>query len=88
MLVKSITLHGDDVLAHANWEVGETWLRHFGCVVAATCLNILIIFCQLNRYLVDQPVLNVCNRWRRDRGDSELQMSDIAVAQPDIPTGQ
>jgi len=69
MLVKNITLHGDDVLAHANWEIGETWLRHFG-------------------YLVDQPVLNICNKWRRDKGESELQMSDIAIAQPDIPTGQ
>ncbi|KLO12825.1 hypothetical protein SCHPADRAFT_874908 [Schizopora paradoxa] len=69
LLVKNITLHGDDVLAHANWEIGETWLRHFG-------------------YLVDQPVLNTCNKWRRERGDAELQMSDIAIAQPDIPTGQ
>jgi hypothetical protein len=28
----SVTIHGDDVLAHANWEIGETWLRRYGSV--------------------------------------------------------
>ncbi|KAI5120517.1 hypothetical protein M0805_000102 [Coniferiporia weirii] len=66
---KSLTLHGDDVLAHNNWEIGETWLRHHG-------------------FLVDQPVLNVCNRWRRERGEPELLLSDIThSSQPDIPSG-
>ena len=27
-----MTIHGDDVLAHANWEIGETWLRRYGFV--------------------------------------------------------
>jgi hypothetical protein len=29
---KAITIHGDDVLAHTNWEIGETWLRKYGFV--------------------------------------------------------
>jgi len=64
--IKSLTLHGDDVLAHNNWEINESWLRRFG-------------------FLVDQPVLNVCNRWRRDRGEMELTMADIARNHPDVP---
>jgi hypothetical protein len=27
--------------------------------------------------LVDQPVLDVTNRWRRERGDRELTLEDI-----------
>jgi hypothetical protein len=27
---RAITVHGDDVLAHANWEIGESWLRQYG----------------------------------------------------------
>ena len=25
----AVTIHGDDVLAHNNWEVGEKWLRQY-----------------------------------------------------------
>jgi len=25
----SVTIHGDDVLAHANWEINEKWLRKY-----------------------------------------------------------
>jgi len=54
----AVTIHGDDVLAHTNWEIGETWLRRYG-------------------FLVDQSTLNVCNRWRRERGEIELRLSDL-----------
>ncbi|VDB83298.1 unnamed protein product [Peniophora sp. CBMAI 1063] len=54
----SVTIHGDDVLAHANWEINESWLRKYG-------------------FLVDQNTLNVTNKWRRERGASELQLRDI-----------
>ena len=37
-----------------------------------------------NRYLVENPTLSICNRWRRERGESELTMSDIG-AQGDSP---
>ncbi|TDL29281.1 hypothetical protein BD410DRAFT_779642 [Rickenella mellea] len=57
-LRKSVTLHGDDVLAHSNWELSEKWLRRYG-------------------FLVDQPVLTICNRWRRERGETELPLSEI-----------
>ncbi|EJD01041.1 uncharacterized protein FOMMEDRAFT_141779 [Fomitiporia mediterranea MF3/22] len=63
---KSLTLHGDDVLAHNNWEIGESWLRRYG-------------------FLVEQPILNICNRWRRERGESELLLTDIQHAAPDLP---
>lgn len=28
----SVTIHGDDVLSHINWEIGEKWLRRYGFV--------------------------------------------------------
>ncbi|KAI9466770.1 hypothetical protein BJY52DRAFT_1234245 [Lactarius psammicola] len=36
----AVTIHGDDVLAHANWEIGETWLRRYGFLVDPNTLNI------------------------------------------------
>ena len=29
-LLWSTIVHGDDVLAHTNWELGEDWLRTYG----------------------------------------------------------
>ncbi|KAI0069014.1 hypothetical protein BV25DRAFT_1925416 [Artomyces pyxidatus] len=55
----AVTIHGDDVLAHSNWEIGETWLRRYG-------------------FLGDQATLNICNKWRRERGLPELRLADIA----------
>ncbi|KAH0839650.1 hypothetical protein J3R83DRAFT_568 [Lanmaoa asiatica] len=62
---KAIKLHGDDVLAHSNWELAEWWLRKYS-------------------YLIENATLTICNRWRRERGESELTMSDIG-AQGDSP---
>lgn len=28
----AVTIHGDDVLAHTNWEINEKWLRQYGYV--------------------------------------------------------
>lgn len=28
----AVTIHGDDVLAHANWEINESWLKKYGFV--------------------------------------------------------
>jgi len=55
---KAVTIHGDDVLAHSNWEISETWLQRY-------------------KYLVDQATLNITNRWRRERGESELRLADF-----------
>ncbi|THH10252.1 hypothetical protein EW146_g8439 [Bondarzewia mesenterica] len=55
----SVTVHGDDVLAHSNWEIGEKWLRQYG-------------------YLLEQNTLGICNRWRRERGQPELRLSELA----------
>jgi len=57
-LRQSIVIHGDDVLAHSNWEIGEKFLRRYG-------------------FLIDTAVLKVSNRWRRERGEPELSLSDI-----------
>lgn len=63
----AVTIHGDDVLAHANWELGETWLRRYG-------------------FLVDPNTLGISNKWRRERGLSEMRMVDIAPEQQQTPT--
>jgi len=59
----NITIHGDDVLAHSNWEVGEKWLRKW-------------------RFLVDKPLLDVTNRWRRERHEPELPDAEIITDLP------
>ena len=28
----AVTIHGDDVLAHHNWEIAESWLQRYKCV--------------------------------------------------------
>ncbi|KAF5393869.1 hypothetical protein D9757_000185 [Collybiopsis confluens] len=32
----AVTIHGDDVLAHSNWEINEKWLRKYGQVFDRT----------------------------------------------------
>ncbi|KAK1236671.1 hypothetical protein PQX77_000027 [Marasmius sp. AFHP31] len=54
----NVTIHGDDVLAHSNWEIGEKWLRKYG-------------------FLVDQATLSIMNRWRRERGEPEIRLSEL-----------
>lgn len=61
-------------------------------MVAAKILVSAISWSQLshlltcpNRYLIENGTLSICNRWRRDRGESELTMSDIG-AQGDSPS--
>lgn len=27
---RAVTIHGDDVLAHGNWEISEEWLSKYG----------------------------------------------------------
>jgi len=56
----AVTIHGDDVLSHSNWEISESWLRKYAL-------------------LVDQNTLNVTNRWRRERGETELRLSDLGA---------
>jgi len=57
----SVTIHGDDVLSHNNWEIDEKWLRRYG-------------------FLIDQSTLNIANRWRRERGESELRLDELVPA--------
>ncbi|TRM68290.1 hypothetical protein BD626DRAFT_481303 [Schizophyllum amplum] len=55
----AVTIHGDDVLAHNNWEIGEKWVRQYS-------------------FLVDPATLAIANRWRRERGDQEILMNELA----------
>jgi len=57
-------IHGEDVLAHTNWEISEDWLRRYN-------------------FLVDDSLLNSANRWRRERGDVDLTLSDIGQSRED-----
>jgi len=55
---RNIVLHGDDVLAHSNWEISEPFLRKYG-------------------FLIEQSTLNVSNRWRKERGEPELRLTEL-----------
>ncbi|KAI0637810.1 hypothetical protein C8Q77DRAFT_1047586 [Trametes polyzona] len=59
----AVTIHGDDVLAHNNWEIAESWLQRY-------------------KFLVDPSTLGITNRWRRERGESELHVSEYSSEQP------
>lgn len=80
----AVTIHGDDVLAHANWEIGPEWLQTYKCVWHD--MNVLLILIwPFVRFLVGEATLNHINRWRRERGDSELPASEYASAEPNLP---
>lgn len=63
----AVIIHGDDVLAHTNWEIGEQFLRKYG-------------------FLIDAATLNIANRWRRERGEPEIRLSDIGSVENTPPT--
>ncbi|KZT62380.1 hypothetical protein CALCODRAFT_505673 [Calocera cornea HHB12733] len=66
--LKGTTIHGDDVLAHSNWEVSESWLKKYG-------------------FLIDEPFLASTNRWRKERGEREVNFDDLPTMeeQPQVP---
>ncbi|KAI0723380.1 hypothetical protein C8Q76DRAFT_615413 [Earliella scabrosa] len=59
----AVTIHGDDVLAHNNWEISEAWLSRY-------------------KFLVDPTTLNITNKWRKERGEPELHVSEYSTEQP------
>lgn len=75
----AVTIHGDDVLSHSNWEISESWLRQFGLAnfsaMNATQTN------KIFRFLVDHKTLEVTNKWRRERGEPELRPSELSAAE-------
>lgn len=38
-LMRAVIIHGDDVLAHANWEIGLSWLKRYHFLVDDSILN-------------------------------------------------
>jgi hypothetical protein len=39
---RATTIHGDDVLAHGNWEVGEAFFRKYPYVKAVRSLSLVV----------------------------------------------
>jgi hypothetical protein len=37
----AVTIHGDDVLAHSNWEIGENFLRKYGYEMSLLCVSVI-----------------------------------------------
>ncbi|KAI0692647.1 hypothetical protein BC835DRAFT_1427353 [Cytidiella melzeri] len=64
----AITIHGDDVLAHSNWEISESWFARFG-------------------FLTEKATLAIANRWRRERGEPDLNEADYIKEPPPVPSG-
>lgn len=41
----AITIHGDDVLSHQNWEIAESWLKRYKYVHSPSATgSILLIY--------------------------------------------
>ena len=75
----AVTIHGDDVLSHSNWEISESFLRQFGLAILSA-----MSAAQTNkvcRFLIDQKTLEVTNKWRRERGEPELRLADLSPAE-------
>ncbi|EAU84262.2 hypothetical protein CC1G_01258 [Coprinopsis cinerea okayama7 len=56
---RNTTIHGDDVLAHSNWEVAEPFFRKYP-------------------FLAEAATIVISNRWRKERGEPELRITDFA----------
>lgn len=68
----AITIHGDDVLAHQNWELSEAFVRKFRYVSIYSLFSRSCRFNVRYSYLIDPSLLKIVNRWRRERGDQEI----------------
>ena len=86
MYLWSAIVHGDDVLAQSNWELGEDWLKRYGSVFSPLCAGVTVLMGHFIRFLVDEGVLASVNKWRRARGDAELSMSDISADAGSTPS--
>ena len=77
----AVTIHGDDVLAHNNWEISEAWLSRYKYVPSP--LRLLVAEShRCLRFLVDPTTLNITNKWRKERGEPELHVSEYSTEQP------
>lgn len=38
----AVNIHGDDVLAHNNWEISESWLQRYKYVFRSTCTTFFL----------------------------------------------
>ena len=60
-------------LATRGYNGTSQWYPHFDIVLALTGIK--------HRFLVDPATLTVVNRWRRERGEPELLVSDYVTAE-------
>jgi len=85
---RSIMLHGDDVLAHNNWEISEPFLRQYRWVWRFR--EAWVVGWEIwPSFLIDPATLNITNRWRKERGEPEFRLSELTGSDsvPSVPWG-
>ncbi|KAG1820364.1 uncharacterized protein BJ212DRAFT_1339678 [Suillus subaureus] len=79
-----ILLRGQISLADCLFDYKKAIKLHGDDVLAQHNWELAEWWLRKYSYLVDKVTLNVCNRWRRERGEPDLLLSDIG-AQVDSP---
>jgi hypothetical protein len=79
-----ILLRGQISLADCLFDYKKAIKLHGDDVLAQHNWELAEWWLRKYSYLIDKVTLNVCNRWRRERGEPDLLLSDIG-AQGDSP---
>ncbi|KAG1791365.1 uncharacterized protein HD556DRAFT_1386020 [Suillus plorans] len=79
-----ILLRGQFSLADCLFDYKKAVKLHGDDVLAQHNWELAEWWLRKYSYLIDKATLNVCNRWRRERGEHDLLLSDIG-AQGDSP---
>ncbi|KAG1755879.1 hypothetical protein EDB19DRAFT_2034509 [Suillus lakei] len=79
-----ILLRGQISLADCLFDYKKAIKLHGDDVLAQHNWELAEWWLRKYSYLIDKTTLNVCNRWRRERGEPDLSLSDIG-AQGDSP---
>jgi hypothetical protein len=79
-----ILLRGQISLADCLFDYKKAIKLHGDDVLAQHNWELAEWWLRKYNYLIDKVTLNVCNRWRRERGEPDLLLSDIG-AQGDSP---
>lgn len=75
----AVTIHGDDVLGHQNWEIAESWLKQYQYVLDVRCNEAVDAHAIVFSVLVGHETLEICNRWRKERGEPPLLPEDLGI---------
>lgn len=71
-----VSVNGDDSLAPEAWELSEDFVRKYWCATRFLRRSSHRSRCS-RRYIVDQETLQITNRWRKERGEKELSLSEL-----------